>query len=83
MTEDEAKTKICCGPLHQPEFQKIGEIAVSKPMPRNCVGSACMAWRWNEGMALLKGEFPDGTTTEIGHKCLSEALGHCGLAGRS
>ena len=41
MTEDEAKTKFCCGPsvagVYRDEFN---------PYTRCCAGSACMAWRW-------------------------------------
>ncbi len=34
MTEEEAKTKVCCGPLHADH----GALVL-------CQGSACMAWR--------------------------------------
>lgn len=70
MTEDEAKTKICCGPLHQPEFQKIGEVSISTPMLRNCLGSQCMAWRWTPQTDPL------GRPTYV-----RETEGYCGLAG--
>lgn len=47
MTEDEAKTKTCCGPI--PVL--IGLLAVARPessdIPHaSCIGSTCMAWRW-------------------------------------
>lgn len=35
MTEDEAKTKACCGSGHRP--MENGE----------CIASSCMAWRWD------------------------------------
>lgn len=35
MTEEEAKTKTCCGP-----------IALHPNSHPTCWGSACMAWRW-------------------------------------
>lgn len=47
MTEDEAKTKACCGPamvaafvaLHLPSADVAGSVGA-------CAGSQCMAWRW-------------------------------------
>lgn len=79
MTEDEAKTKVCCGPLHQPEYAKIGEIAESKPSIRNCIGSACMAWRW-EDVRWVRPENNAGTRE---YELVPRSnLGFCGLAGR-
>lgn len=40
MTEDEAKTKMCCGPLH---------FSSTDPNGQRCIGSACMAWRQTFG----------------------------------
>lgn len=37
LTENEAKTKICCGPLC---------IAATMEGANPCVASECMAWRW-------------------------------------
>ena len=41
MTEDEAKTKLCCGPL-QVATQMVQHL---NNIPAKCIGSACMAWR--------------------------------------
>ena len=41
MTEEEAKTKGCCGP--NPAGVYRDEL---DPHTRYCEGSACMAWRW-------------------------------------
>jgi hypothetical protein len=44
LTEDEAKTKRCCGPdgCGAPVFHvNSGEF-----LGRFCIGSACMAWQW-------------------------------------
>lgn len=38
MTEDEAKTKSCCGPRNNGSHGGDDDLL--------CVGSACMAWRW-------------------------------------
>jgi hypothetical protein len=42
MTEDEAKTKICCGP---PQVAAQMMRAMMRALPAYCAGSACMAWR--------------------------------------
>lgn len=44
MTEEEAKTKICCGPP-QAAAQLMGELR--KGIAAKCAGSFCMAWRWD------------------------------------
>lgn len=44
VTEEEAKTKICCEslmPLYVLEGATGGEF-----VPGHCLGSACMAWSW-------------------------------------
>lgn len=55
MTEDEAKTKQCCGPrfaalvstiVAHPEYIKASNLG---PGEANCIGSGCMAWRWTPG----------------------------------
>lgn len=63
MTEEEAKTKSCCGPM-QAEHGKTHVV--------NCIGSACMAWRWESGFPL-----PNDPPA------ISERYhGFCGLAGK-
>jgi len=57
MTEDEAKTKRCCG---------VGGDTYNGV--QWCIGSACMAWRWQ--MTVNK----DGSIED-------EKEGFCGLAG--
>ncbi len=43
MTEEEAKTKACCGP---PQIAaQLMDEAVTTTRPAKCAGSACMAWR--------------------------------------
>lgn len=47
MTEDEAKTKLCCG---SPAMAAARYYASGADVqtPAKCEGSACMAWRWTE-----------------------------------
>lgn len=71
MTEEEAKTKWC-------PFVRLGETAIGSTYNRcgpeaslYCIGSACMAWRWNErGLRVIGSIPPPG------------GEGHCGLAGK-
>jgi len=58
MTENESKDKLC-------------PLMACRPMSF-CVGSNCMAWRWNEPM--FNGE--DSYVSEPG------PTGYCGLAGK-
>ena len=72
MTEDEAKTKRCCGPegcgdsadSGSPYYDDIG---------RCCIGSKCMAWRW---------EMTPIRAAEVNARgdAKAKASGHCGLA---
>ncbi len=36
LTEEKAKTKLCCGPLG----------TWTAPYENRCIASSCMAWRW-------------------------------------
>lgn len=65
MTEDEAKTKVCCGPGHIGALAAWASPPHRKDNPIRCIGSACMAWRWS---------VDDPATYE-------SAPGFCGLAG--
>jgi hypothetical protein len=47
VTEEEAKTKRC-----QETFGPGTSEWITFPADRNCIGSACMAWRWhNDGLS--------------------------------
>lgn len=60
MTEEEAKTTTCCGPVHissailarlyahpddEDVNEAIGDLMRNFPRLGKCIGSACMAWR--------------------------------------
>lgn len=69
MTEEEAKTKSCCGAGGQEVFGgNLGDLY--------CIGSQCMAWRWIAGD-------PHGPATDGGILLpRSQWPGFCGLAGK-
>jgi hypothetical protein len=64
LTEKEARNTTCCGPpVNHPDFVE----------DRNCIESACMAWRWAvdpRGEPAMKKEGDEYRET-----------GYCGLAG--
>ena len=70
MTEEEAKTKIC--------HKTLAAVEAGSPQQMfYCLGSACMAWRWEPVPpryvgTLMVVQFPPPTPTD----------GHCGLAGK-
>lgn len=76
MTEDDAKTKACCGPCVSHRPLSIVDDQMNK-VPR-CVGSACMAWRW----AFVFDAPTDETVVKpsIGYG-RSDKEGYCGIAG--
>lgn len=87
MTDDEAKTKRCCGP------EGCGTYEGGKPplyvsdarggtfllagQPRFCIGAACMAWRTFQTDAITSVDLPSG----IAHVEKRDG-GYCGLAGK-
>lgn len=82
MTEDEAKTKWCphavASHTNPRELTKYDRDGNDIPEPRfrhNCIGSACMAWRWHPNW---------GNSPENPDACieLPPIEGFCGLAGR-
>lgn len=66
MTENDAKDTRCCGPNGCGEVRDSGRGSPAN-QERYCVGSACMAWRWDD---------------ELLPKPNSLSQGHCGLAGK-
>ncbi len=72
MTEDEARTKLCCGPPML--FAIMGALKDQRAADTTlCQASACMAWRWAYGAPD-----EDGTVEVLDR---SGIYGHCGLAG--
>lgn len=75
MTEDEASTKVCCGPpiLHEGNGSGC------------CVGSSCMAWRWlryTGNQIVDHGHWTDQNGyAATGEKGNLKPVGFCGLAG--
>lgn len=65
MTEEEAKTKWC------PAYREPDNRGDHKSV--NCIGSACMAWRWQRIS-------PPGLMAGTGQ--YSDTDGYCGLAGK-
>lgn len=73
MTEDEATQKQCCGP------EGCG-VHNDLPYPaRWCVGSPCMAWRWD--LTPAKAARLEGERTGTLVKEPIVASGYCGLVG--
>ena len=92
MTESEAQTKWC--PFARIVFEqfniagnRLNSITSTIPDPSRCIGSECMAWRWNEPTCRKKEE---GTIhslrmldSEWGEKYeRMPDTGYCGLAGK-
>lgn len=80
MTEEEAKTKWCCGNLSFPV--KISVAYQSEPVveyTQKCQGSQCMAWRAtdNEIKQNPEGPIEDGIAMKSSDYT---SAGYCGLA---
>lgn len=82
MTEEEAKTKVCCGPkVLAAAIFIAGKAKTTEPLgPVLCAGSACMAWRSEPGADRRRLEaqnprMPMGEIAKI-------ESGWCGLAGK-
>lgn len=84
MTEEEAKTKWC--PMFSMAYETAGynmgdgpETLTRRPVRANCIGSACMMFRWDE--VRNPNWHPHMATTEEPF-IRSETEGYCGLAGK-
>jgi len=81
VTEDQAKTTRCCGP------NGCGEVrddmrGLPDNAPRYCIGSACMAWRWeltDRGHRVFQTK---GLEVLIQEAAPNKLTGYCGLAGK-
>lgn len=91
MTEEEAKKKACCGPVGsgvatgQCQWVESEDVEYVVMWPtRNCMGSACMAWRWHGHVDRATGRLLQGLT-DIEYSESDDhvaAVGFCGLAGK-
>lgn len=95
MTEEEAKTKWCCGPkliADQANAARLMAFPLSQPAgPMEnglCIGSACMAWRpiTQEKRVLKDGTEPVPNQlylrSDIAKTNVLTIGGYCGLAGK-
>jgi hypothetical protein len=71
MTEDEAKIKRCCG------GSGCGKSTAHYASDRMCVGSECMAWRWDTSSLVIEHD-----DRGVLFRTKYELGGHCGLAGK-
>jgi len=77
VTEEEAKTKRCCGPNGCGRLQD--DLSGSPDnAPRYCIGSACMAWR--HAPVSFTQVNDNGKTVQIEGRSYTDF--YCGLAGK-
>jgi len=90
MTEEEAKTKLCCGPQDcgermfedRPIPLNPNALYMSKYLGRYCKGSECMAWRWNVVKVITETELGKDMPKSREETVAKEFGGYCGLAGK-
>jgi len=85
MTEEEAKTKRCCGPegtgttINPDTKVNMKEVITGVCIPRWCIASDCMGWQWVKG----KGNTPHMTEkaqAKVDALPQDQRHGYCGLA---
>lgn len=95
MTEEEAKTKVCPQTFGIPDVRDHDGNGLVQGGPRNCLGSACMAWRRLSGGSVhrlnpdgsVAYSFPASSLAEFEHRphyfrTEPAGGGYCGLAGQ-
>lgn len=81
-TEEEAKSKLCCGPgiiclgVTVAAASVAGRVEKVPPETLHCKGSVCMAWRWIDPLTLNE---QGGSAAEYSSL---DRRGYCGLAGK-
>lgn len=85
ITEEEAKTKRC-QETFGPPIQSVGSgFFTASPPISNCIGSACMAWRYYEAVPkieiFVQGE-TDADYVARRDRVMAVLTGYCGKAGR-
>jgi hypothetical protein len=89
VTEEEAKTKLCCGPPMQHAIAKLHAGLITATDAEKdvlCVASGCMARRWAEeknaeAEAAFEATCPTGAS--MGCEVTGPSpVGYCGIAGR-
>lgn len=88
MTEEEARTKMCCGPATTGQLTLLDE---RQPLQRLCVAASCMAWRWTDDIERRwTADAPEGEGWQhveaiggVAHWARTHKTphGYCGLAG--
>ena len=81
MTEEEAKTKWCPHAVASHTDPRAGFRDDGRPMVHPCIGSACMAWRWdNEWTSATEESMGRDLVLRLKRKVDEPRLGYCGLA---
>ncbi len=83
MTEDEAKTKWCAHAVASHTNPRSGFDDGKTPKVHACIGSACMAWRWDYAGAVIAfdGMIPVEQLERMKRQATPQH-GFCGLAGK-
>lgn len=93
LTEQDAKTKQCCGPYIAASATMATsaniDLEVAPGTFGKCIASECMAWRWSEywfqeEIQRRSRAAPSASVQAIADRMKAEVIcrGYCGLAGR-